>query len=208
MRVGHRPLILGTRGFSLIEMLVVIGLAGLISLLALPSVTSYFKLSLNTAAREMAAVIKEAYNSTIMTGNVHRVVYDLKTQSFWVESGPPTVLLHTEETREREESRQRYKSESDKPPPSEFSMSKSVTRKKIGLPDGVIFEDIFTEQSKEALTEGLAYTHIFPNGVTEQTIVHLKDKSDHQVSLVISALIGRTRLYERYVNVEEAYGYQ
>lgn len=196
----------GEKGYTLIEMLVVVALIGLISAFALPSVNNYFKLSLNSATREMASVVKETYNSAAMTGKVYRIVYDFKAGSFWVESGPSTVLLDTTETREREQRRKRFAKDSDKPPASEFTMDKSVTRKKISLPRGVDFEDLITEQSSEPITEGTAYTHFFPNGMTEQTVIHLKDNSNHHVTLIITPLIGRTRLVERYLSKNEIYG--
>ncbi len=191
-------------GFSLIELLVVVALIGMISLFALPSVTNYFKLSLNSSTREIASVVKEAYNSTVMTGRVHRLVYDVTGSSFWVERGPPQVLLDTRETKEAEARRKRYSRAGDEPPPGPvFTLDKSVTRKKVSLPRGVTFEDVMTEQVREPIKEGIAYTHFFPHGPTEQTIVHLQDEANHHISLIISPLIGRTRLVERYIKLEE-----
>ncbi|MEK6707116.1 MAG: prepilin-type N-terminal cleavage/methylation domain-containing protein, partial [Bdellovibrionota bacterium] len=122
------------RGFSLLELMVVVAIIALFTTMVIPSVSSYFQLSLNSAAREMASVIKEAYNSTIMTGRIHRLVFDLKEQTYWVESGPPTALLETKESKEREERKKKFFNSSDKPPPSSFDLEKSVTRKKIALP--------------------------------------------------------------------------
>lgn len=190
------------RGFTLVELLVVVALIALVTVLALPGVSSYFKVSLNSATRELASVIKESYNSAVMTGNVHRLVYDLKKNEYWVEVGPPTVLLDTAESAEREERRKRFRKASEKEPPSGFSIAKGVTRKKQPLPRGVQFEDIITQQSKDPIKEGTAYTHFFPHGLTERTIIHLKDQSNHQISLVISSLIGRTKLIGRYVTQE------
>jgi prepilin-type N-terminal cleavage/methylation domain-containing protein len=195
----------GQTGFTLVELLVVIAIVGLIGLFALPSVNNVFKLSLNSTTREMAAIVKEAYNATVMTGRVHRVVYDFKAQAFWVEAGPKTVLLDTLETKEREERRKRF-SKDEEPPPSEFALAKSITRKAIPLPRGVEFEDIVTEQSTEPVITGTAYTHFFPHGIAEQTIIHLKDDQKHQITLVITPLIGRTRLIDRYARGDEIYG--
>ena len=52
----------------------------------------------------------------------------------------------------------------------------------------------------------LAYTHFFPHGLTEQTIIHLTDTSGHKASLIISPLIGNTDVYDRYISLEEAFG--
>jgi hypothetical protein len=186
--------------------MIVIALIGLISIFAIPTVSSYFRISLNTVAREIATVIKDAYNSTVVSGNINRLVYDLENQKYWVEMGPPTTLLDTAETKEKEERRKRFSRDEDAAKkPSGFGLNKIVTRKKVGLPAGVSFEDVLTQQSKEPISKGTAYTHFFPHGIVEKTIIHLKDSSDHHFSLVISPITGRTELYESYIDAKKAF---
>jgi prepilin-type N-terminal cleavage/methylation domain-containing protein len=194
------------KGFTLIELLVVMAIVALMSMMVLPNVSSYFQLSLNSATRDIATTVKEAYNATVITGNVYRVVYDLKEHQFWVESGPPTFQMETKESKERESRRKRLAGDADKAAKSSFTMDKIITRKKVSLPRGVEFEDIITEENPEPIIEGTAYTHLFPHGIAESTIIHLKDTSKHHVSLVIQPLIGMTDLYDRYINKAEAFG--
>lgn len=196
-----------SKGFTLIEILVVVAIIALISALAMPSISSFFQISLGSTSREMASIIKEAYNAAVVTGKVYRVAYDLKENSYWVEAGPSNSLLDTKETREREERRRKFSSRlSDAPPPpSQFMMDTMITRKKKKLPRGVVFEDILTQQSPDPINVGTAYSHFFPNGLSEQTIVHIKDLSNHHASLAISALMGTTDLYDRYVNAKEIF---
>jgi prepilin-type N-terminal cleavage/methylation domain-containing protein len=196
----------GELGLTLVEILVVVALISLIAAISLPSVGGYLKLSLNTAARELSSTIKEAYNSAVMTGKVHRLVYDLDAHEYWVESGPATALLDTPESKEREERRKRFAKPGEKDPKEGiFALEKGVTRKKKPLPGGVSFEDVLTEGSKEPFINGKAYTHFFPHGITEQTLIHLKDGQKHQSTLVISPLIGRTQVVDRYLQEREAY---
>jgi general secretion pathway protein H len=193
------------QGFSLIEMLVVVAIIAMITGVSLPTVSSYFQLSLNSATRDLATVIKESYNAAVISGRVYRLAYDLKQNQYWVEAGPPDALLETKETKEKEERKKRlFKDETEKQSP--FSMDKTITRKKMSLPRGVTYEDIITQQSPEPLTSGIAYTHFFPHGLTEQSIIHLTDQSKHKASLVITPLIGNTDLYDHYVNGAEVFG--
>lgn len=196
-----------SQGFTLIEMMVVMGIIALMGAMIMPSVSSYFSLSLNSATRDLATTTKEAFNSTVVTGKVHRLVYDLKENSFWVESGPPGTLMDTKESKEKEERKRRFGSQlSDKQAPqSEFKMEPSVTRRAVKLPRSVIYEDVVTQYSSEPQIEGRAYTHFFPHGLTEQTIIHLKDSSNHHASLVISPIIGTTDVYDRYINAMEVF---
>ncbi len=193
-------------GFTLIEMLVVVCIIVLISSMAMPTVSSYFQLALSSATRGLATTIKEAYNSAVISGRVHRLVYHFKDRNFWVESGSATALMDTKETKDRDERRKKFTHSSDAASPSEFKIETSITRKKVKLPQGVEYEDIITQQSRDPITDGIAYTHFFPHGVTEQTLIHLKDQANHHVSLVISPLIGMTDVYDRYVNATEIFG--
>ena len=193
-------------GFTLIEVVVVVALIALIAIVALPSISSYFKVSIESSARGMATTFRDAYNSAILSGNVYRFAYDIKTGEYWVESGPPTTLLDTEASRKKAEDRRRFGKKADETEQSPFNMDKSVTKKKISLPRGVQFEDIVSQQSKEPITAGVAYTHIFPQGLTEQSIVHLVDESKHHVSLVFTTIAGHTDVYERYVTTKEVFG--
>ncbi len=194
------------KGFTLVEMMVVIAVIALIAVFALPKLTNYFKLSLNSATRNIATMVRETYNSTALTGNIHRVVYDLKDHAYWVESGPPNVLLDTADSKEKDERRKRFKFKNAEPPKPKFSIETTITKKKIALPSGVQFEDVYTEQGPEPITAGTAYTHFFPHGITEQTLIHLQDGEGHKVSLLISPLIGKTTVVNYYIKPEEVFG--
>jgi hypothetical protein len=175
--------------------------------MVIPSVSSYFQVSLNSATRDIASIVKESYNSTVLTGRVYRVAYDFKKAQYWSESGPPNVLLDTEASKKKAEDRARHSKPDENPgDTSSFTMDKTITRKKIDLPRGVTYEDVLTEQSKDPIKDGMAYTHFFPQGMTEQTIIHLVDGSNHHVSLVISPLVGKSDVYDRYVTSEEVFG--
>ncbi len=197
-------------GFSLVELLIVVALIGLVGILVVPGIGNVFKVSMNSATREIAGKIKETYNSTMMSKRVHRIVFDLKEQEFWVERGPTDLLMETEESREKAKRAEKFGSvkaeEEFKKRESQFSLAKLITRKKVSLPRGVEIEDIATEQNPEPITEGRALIHLFPNGLIEQTIIHLKDNSNHKATLVIQPLVGKTKVYERYVSKEEALG--
>jgi len=116
------------KGFTLVEMMVVIAVIALIAVFALPKLTNYFKLSLNSATRNIATMVRETYNSTALTGNIHRVVYDLKDHAYWVESGPPNVLLDTADSKEKDERRKRFKFKNAEPPKPKFSIETTITK--------------------------------------------------------------------------------
>lgn len=194
-------------GFTLIEVLVVIALiAGLFVMMA-PQIGGYTRVSLNTAAREVAAVTKEAYNAAQMSGRSYRIAYDLKAREYWVEAGPKNLLLDTEQSREAERRRKRLGRDEEADSVPQFKQDKGITRKKHTLPRGVDFVAVYTDQhgNREPVKTGVAYTHIFPSGLTERTVVQVKDARDNPMSLILEPLLGNTRIERSLINLEAAY---
>jgi hypothetical protein len=64
-------------------------------------------------------------------------------------------------------------------------------------------EEVIREQAKEPIKEGTVYVHFFPHGMIEQTVIYLEDNSDHKSTLWVQPLVGRSTVYDRYVNYEE-----
>ena len=121
--------------------------------------------------------------------------------------GPHTLLLDTAESKEREERRKKFSRNKDEDEtPSGFELARRVTRKKLSLPRGVRIAQILTEQSPEPITTGKAYTHFFPNGIIEQSILYLEDNQKNKLSLVIRPLVGKTQVMTGHVSREAAFG--
>ncbi|MBS1958685.1 MAG: prepilin-type N-terminal cleavage/methylation domain-containing protein [Bdellovibrionales bacterium] len=198
-----------TAGFTLIELLIVVAILGLVAIIAIPSISNTFRFSVKSAGREIANVVKDASNSAQVSGRIHRIVYDLKASQYWVESTSESALMKSEESKRIE--KERSGSLFDKIDPEEekkkggFRMEALVTRSKKSLPLGVKFKDIYTEQSEDPITEGVAYTHIYPQGLSEKSLIHLEDNAKNEVSLVISNLLARCQMDGRYVKYEEVF---
>ena len=194
------------KGFSLIELMIVVAILGLVGLIAIPSITNTFRFSVQSSGRELATLVKDAMNSAQITGKVHRIAYDLKNQQYWVESTSENTLMKSDESREKEKEKHLSffsESEEDKKKNGGFRQENSLTKNKKSLPVGVSFKDVVTEQSETPITDGLAYTHIFPQGMTEKSLIHLQDTGKNEVSLTISNLLGRCAVEGRYIEAKE-----
>jgi general secretion pathway protein H len=193
-------------GFSLIELLIVIGILGLVGLIAIPGISNTFRFSVQSTGRELATLIKDASNSAQVSGKVHRLVYDLKNQQYWVESSSEATLMKSDESirAERERPKSLFsKNDDEEKKNGGFRQEPLLTKKKRTLAIGVRFKDVYTEQSENPVTEGLAYTHIFPQGMSEKTLVHLEDTSNNQITLTVSNLLGRCSVEGRYIEAKE-----
>jgi prepilin-type N-terminal cleavage/methylation domain-containing protein len=193
-------------GFSLIELLIVIGILGLVGLIAIPGISNTFRFSVQSTGRELATLIKDTSNSAQVSGKVHRMVYDLKNQQYWVESSAESTLLKSDESIKAERERPKglfSKADPDEKKNGGFRQEPLLTKKKRSLAIGVRFKDVYTEQSENPVTEGLAYTHIFPQGMSEKTLVHLEDTSKNEITLTVSNLLGRCAVEGRYIEAKE-----
>ena len=197
-----------TAGFSLIELLIVVAIIGLVVMVAIPSISNTFRFSVQSSAREIATLINETSNAAQITGKIHRVVYDLKAEQYWAESTNEATLLRSEESDaiEKEHSSFLKKDDTDEKKKGGFHQESSLTKKKRNLPIGVLFEDVYTEQTDEPITTGLAYTHIFPQGVTEKSLIHLQDNGKNKISLIVSNLLGRCSVEGRYIDAKDIFG--
>jgi prepilin-type N-terminal cleavage/methylation domain-containing protein len=89
-------------GFSLLELLIVVAILGLVGLIAIPSISNTFRFSVQSSAREVATLVKDTSNSAQISGKIHRMVYDLKNQQYWVESTSENTLLKSDESIQKE----------------------------------------------------------------------------------------------------------
>jgi prepilin-type N-terminal cleavage/methylation domain-containing protein len=198
-------------GFSLIELLIVVAILGLVGLIVIPSISNTFRFSNQSTARDIATLIKDTANSAQITGRVHRIAYDLKNSQYWVESSGETTLLKSDESREKEKETHSFFSateEDEEKKNGGFHMENTLTKKKRTLSIGVKFKDVSTEQGDEPITDGMAYTHIFPQGMSEKSLVHLIDTGKNETSLIVTNLLGRCQVEGRYIEAKEVFKHE
>lgn len=157
------------RGFTLIEMTLVVLLLGLLANLTLPLLSSMEVDRLNATARRISGTVKYLYNEAIMTGLEQRLVFDLADNSFITAQLDPDGEL-----RENSGPGRRYQ-----------------------FPESVRIESIFQPQRGER-REGQITTAMLPGGWLEETIIHLRNDKDRQMTLRLVPLTGTTELFEGY----------
>ena len=195
---------LSNKGFTLIEVMVVVGLIGLIMAFAIPNVGSALKINLSNSTRSIAAAIRTAHDESILSGKLYRLAFDLDKQEYWVEVNDSNKrVLRTEEQEKELIKKGVLKEEDIKKEQSQFVLAKKIHKKKQSLPKGVKIISIFNARNKNSNTTGINYIHFFPHGFVEKGIFYFKDSYDREATLMIQSASGKSTIFERKVPVEE-----
>jgi len=85
---------LAARGFSLIEIMVVVAIIALVAAAVLPQVTYLAGVQMKSSARTIAGAVRITYATAVTSRNYYRIVFDLNEHSYRVEkkSGNQYVL--------------------------------------------------------------------------------------------------------------------
>lgn len=175
----HQHLHLNQKGFTLIELTVVLFLMGLFLFAALPNVQSFlFHSDLSTVARSLKATVRLLRSKSIVTGRNTVLCVDLDRDRYWGEFDDP---------------------EADRAMRSSKPSSPVVPFQ--ALPEGIRFMDATTIRLPKRET-GRVCSLLNSKGVIEETVIHLADQGNRVLTIIINAYTGRFSLYEEYVDVE------
>jgi len=163
------------RGFTLIELSVVLFIVAVFLTFLTPQFREFTEYDIKSSSRRLAATIKYLFNEAAIRHNHYRLNYDLKEGEYWV--------TYLDEAKE-------------------FKEDPSILSSRVRLPDTIHFEDIVT-QHRGKVYEGKTFTHFFPHGWAEETIIHLGDTRERHYSLLVMPLTGKVRIYDRYVEFAE-----
>jgi len=81
------------RGFSMLEIAVVILLLGAMAAIAIPSLNSLTGVELRRATGMLSGLCRDTYAKAALSGNAHRIVFDLENNSYWVERATGRVVV-------------------------------------------------------------------------------------------------------------------
>jgi prepilin-type N-terminal cleavage/methylation domain-containing protein len=170
-RLGDRR----RRGFTLLEILIVITIVTIVIGIGLPRFQSIFDVQIKSAIRKLIGTVRFTFYEAAMRKGYYRLVYDIDRQAYYVRRLAITGEFMEEGT--------------------------GMVRDEI-LPPGIYFKDVVTPHGAKE-DKGQPFTQFFPNGFAERTAIHLMDEYGAEYTLVIQPLTGRVEVYDRYVDFSE-----
>ena len=162
------------RGFTLLELAVVLLIIGLLVTVAVPRFTDLTGTRLESSARRLAALVRYLSGEAAFRSHLYRLHYDLDQQSYWV-----TVLTTAQNA-------------------AEFITDDAPLSRPVQLPPSIVFADVQVPDVGR-VNRGQVYTHFYPHGYIDPTVIHLRDQSSRVLTVVIPSLTGEAQIYEGYV---------
>lgn len=192
------------RGITLIEMMVVMAVIAVVIAVGAPVLSSVFDLQQRGAAKTLADAYRLLQTEAMLRNVTFRMAYNLDRSTWSVEVGDPSALIFTDprSREEWEEEQQRKLKRFTKKELEEGQANDIIDQggrfsgldvpgfpTKGALPDSCRFAYVYTPQYGEPVTpseempeeredERVVYSHIFPDGTMEFTVVRIVDIDD------------------------------
>ncbi len=164
-------------GFTLLELALVMFLIGLVLSISMPRLGNFlFQTDLKSVARSLKSTVYLMRSKSI-SSNTHTILhFDLDQNLYWGTSAART------------------KQDSDAPEEAPI-----VSR--VHLPSGIRFLDASNIISGKK-TFGVLASAFNPKGMFEETVLHMADRDENVMTIIINAFTASFMIYDEYVDVE------
>jgi len=197
------------RGFTLIELMVVIAVVAVISAAALPALRGVSGANARQAAGELAGSLRYLFDTAALRHTTCRLALDVENHAFWPECAPRAVTLarQDEPTRVSRELEERFPDERDPDrrrlmAQTRFGAFEDRLAPRRVLPGSTTFGPIRVEGRSQAIEEGVAYVHFFPGGQAQRAFIPVVD-GDLVFTVVLEPFTGRARVVAGTVEADK-----
>lgn len=164
-------------GFTLIELSITLFLIGLLFFISMPKLGNFlFQTDLKEVARSLKSTVHILRSKSISSHKPTTLYLDLDQNLYWGGFTDP------DENREST-ARKRF----------------LLTPKK--LPEGTRFLDASNINTPKK-TLGLLTSTFNAKGTLEETVIHIRDKSQNVLTIIVNSYTGRFSIFDEYVDVE------
>ena len=172
------------RGFTLIELILVLVIIGFLTSLVAPAITSSTGLRLKTTVRRLAAGLRFARSQAVITGNTYQVVFDVENGAMAIEPvEKETHYAHGEDEEGAWESEEDGEVDERRQEKKIYTMPENITLAKVLL-DG------------EEISEGQAWIEFYPNGSCSGGEVFVMDPAERTYRIGLEFLTGIVTIRE------------
>lgn len=166
------------RGFTLIEILIVLAIISTVIAVAIPAIERVTYQRISSTSRKFVGVVRTIRNDAVLLNNIYRIGFDMDKNKYWVQSQRELKTIH-----EKYETKEEAQKEA-----SNFAYAEKYSKEPIDMPGGTRVLGVFKE-GEGLIQKGLAVIHFFPNGYNEPAIIYLAKDGATQAaySLLIQA---------------------
>ncbi|MEI6806148.1 MAG: prepilin-type N-terminal cleavage/methylation domain-containing protein [Myxococcaceae bacterium] len=194
------------RGFSLIEIMVVLLLVGVFTAIAIPTFRSINGSKLKSTANQLQGLIRDTYARASLSGKTCRIVFDMDKKEYWIEESADTVKVKNKEQDEdakRDRERDPEVAKLAKPP--EFKAVEDELGEKQKLPEDIYFRSIWIDRFEERANKGQIALYFFPDGYTEEAQIIIADDPEGKrlYNLVVEPLTGAVVIEDQELPIEK-----
>lgn len=186
-------------GFTLIEILVVLTIIGFMVVIAAQKLRSPNQ-DMKKVIRDIATQSRSLHNRAKLQNLTFRLALELNPKEpdqMWTEVSNSKVLFETKKIEKG-----LFDDEEEKKSP--FSREKGATRAgKQEMPRGFDITSVEYARSGEKIENGMAYIHFLPEGLVEETAIHLSAGEKLKWTIAIHPVTGRVDIYTSDISLEE-----
>ncbi len=189
-QLGKAERSLKARGFSLLELMVVIVLLGGLLALVIPAIRAIGGFDVRGEIVKIAGLSNEVYALAAIAGKTHRIVFDFDENKYWVEekvgdAGEITPELGYEDLlKERQTQGKDKDDDAVKAFLPSYKEVEGHLKEKIELPTGIVLYGAWTETMSDVARGGQVAIYFFSGGYTQASFVSLAAKDDEEDTAV------------------------
>jgi type II secretory pathway pseudopilin PulG len=178
-------------------MVVVILIITLLFSLVVPQLRARTDADLKRSAERLAATIQYVFNQAAFRRETYRLHFDLGQSRYWLDrfiDPEAEAAARAQGTLGKiQDTGGMVEDEGADGTKPHYEVDRTILPHAVDLPEGVRITDV-TTQYLDTISEGEAFTHFFPDGYVEPTVIHLADRNKNEYTLYVSPLSGKVKV--------------